>query len=117
MGRGRLRVQKIEKELSALTSSAMEYKSFYSKSAAEMAKEAIEASECEAAESRKVRKTTIVEPSSQDISRLNSPSNLFMSCKPTQGHILYPRKQRQNRNKRTGNPTQANEHRDRAAIL
>jgi len=63
--RGRLRVQKIEKELSALTSSAMKYKSFYSKSAAQMAKEAIEASECEAAESRKVRKTTIVESSKQ----------------------------------------------------
>merc|ERR1712168_1736244 len=63
--RGRLRVQKIEKELSALTSSAMKYKSFYSKSAAQMAKEAIEASECEAAESRKVRKTTIVESSRQ----------------------------------------------------
>ena len=57
--RGRLRVQKLEKELSALTSSAMKYKSFYSKSASQMAKEAIEASESEAAASRKVRKTTI----------------------------------------------------------
>lgn len=63
--RGRLRVQKLEKELSALTSSAMKYKSFYSKSASQMAKEAIEASESEAAASRKVRKTTIVESSRQ----------------------------------------------------
>ena len=58
-------VQKLEKELSALTSSAMKYKSFYSKSASQMAKEAIEASESEAAASRKVRKTTIVESSRQ----------------------------------------------------
>merc|ERR1712168_1305622 len=63
--RGRLRVQKLEKELSALTSSAMKYKSFYAKSAAQMAKEAIEASESEAAESRTVRKTTIMESSRQ----------------------------------------------------
>jgi len=63
--RGRLRVQKLEKELSALTSSAMKYKSFYSKSASQMAKEAIEASESEAAASKKVRKTTIVESSRQ----------------------------------------------------
>merc|ERR1712098_46834 len=63
--RGRLRVQKLEKELSALTSSAMKYKSFYAKSAAQMAKEAIEASESEAAASRKVRKTTVVESSRQ----------------------------------------------------
>merc|ERR1711892_1028634 len=63
--RGRLRVQKLEKELSALTSSAMKYKSFYSKSAAQMAREAIEASESEAAASKSMRKTTIVESSKQ----------------------------------------------------
>jgi len=63
--RGRLRVQKLEKELSALTSSAMKYKSFYSKSAAQMAREAIEASESEAAASKSMRKTTIVESSRQ----------------------------------------------------
>lgn len=63
--RGRLRVQKLEKELSAMTSSAMKYKSSYSKSASQMAKEAIEASESEAAASKKVRKTTIVESSRQ----------------------------------------------------
>jgi len=61
--RGRVRVQKLEKELNALTSSAMKYKSFYAKSAAQMAKEAIEASESEAAASRKVRRTTVVESS------------------------------------------------------
>jgi hypothetical protein len=63
--RGRLRVQKLEKELSALTSSAMKYKSFYAKSAAQMAKEAIEASEAEAAACKTLRKTTIVESSRQ----------------------------------------------------
>jgi len=63
--RGRLRVQKMEKELSALTTSAMKYRSFYSKSASQMAKEAIEASESEAAASKKVRKTTIIESSRQ----------------------------------------------------
>merc|ERR1712215_176999 len=63
--RGRLRVQKLEKELSALTSSAMKYKSSYLKSASQMAKEAIEASESEAAASKTMRKTTIVESSRQ----------------------------------------------------
>merc|ERR1711936_1427934 len=63
--RGRLRVQKLEKELSALTSCAMKYKSSYLKSASQMAKEAIEASESEAAASKTMRKTTIVESSRQ----------------------------------------------------
>merc|ERR1712215_378574 len=42
---GKLKVEKMEKELSALTSSAMSYKSIYAKSAAQLAKEAMEAME------------------------------------------------------------------------
>merc|ERR1719219_3259569 len=46
---GRQKVDKLEKELSHLTSSAMTYKSVYSKSAAQMAREAMESCQAEAA--------------------------------------------------------------------
>jgi len=63
---GKLKVERMEKELSALTSAAMSYKSIYSKSAAQLAKEAMEACQSEAASSKKVRKT-VVETSSKRV--------------------------------------------------
>jgi len=60
---GRVKVERLEKELDRLTESAMSYKSIYAKSAAQMAKEALEACEMEAASSKKVRKTVVEETS------------------------------------------------------
>lgn len=60
---GHLKIEKMEKELQALTSSAMKYKSMYSKSAAQMAKEAMEAAEQESMATKKVRKTVVEESS------------------------------------------------------
>jgi len=51
---GRLKVDRMEKQLQHLTDSAMSYKSIYAKSAAQMAREAMEACEQEAASSKKV---------------------------------------------------------------
>ena len=56
---GRLKVEKMEKELAALINSSMAYKSVYKKTAKQMAMEAMEACESEAASSRKVRKTVV----------------------------------------------------------
>merc|ERR1711953_259519 len=56
---GRLKLERMEKELSALTSSAMSYKSMYAKSASQMAAEAMSAAESEAASSKKIRKTVV----------------------------------------------------------
>merc|ERR1712117_856552 len=64
---GRLKIERMEKELSALTSSAMSYKSLYSKSASQMAAEAMSAAESEAASSKKIRKT-VVETSRRQVS-------------------------------------------------
>merc|ERR1712010_449676 len=60
---GRLKVDRMEKQLQSLTDSAMSYKSIYSKSAAQMAREAMEACEQEAASSKKVRRTVVEESS------------------------------------------------------
>merc|ERR1712001_230963 len=60
---GRLKVDRMEKQLQCLTDSAMSYKSSYSKSAAQMAREAMEACEQEAASSKKVRRTVVEESS------------------------------------------------------
>merc|ERR1712010_202621 len=60
---GRLKVDRMEKQLQCLTASAMSYKSSYSKSAAQMAREAMEACEQEAASSKKVRRTVVEESS------------------------------------------------------
>merc|ERR1711973_46001 len=56
---GRLKIERMEKELSALTSSAMSYKSMYAKSASQMAAAAMSAAETEAASSKKIRKTVV----------------------------------------------------------
>jgi len=56
---GRMKVSKLEQELSALTSSAMSYKSSYAKSASQLASEAMSACQSEAASSKKIRKTVI----------------------------------------------------------
>ena len=56
---GRVKVEKLEKELNALINSSMSYKSSYNKTAKQMAMEAMEACESEAASSRKVRKTVV----------------------------------------------------------
>jgi len=63
---GRLKVDRLEKELGKVTESAMSYKSLYAKSASQMAAEAYMAMEAEAASSKKVRKT-IVESSSKRV--------------------------------------------------
>ena len=55
----RMKVEKMEKELNALISSSMSYKSAYKKTAKQMAMEAMEACESEAASSKKVRKTVV----------------------------------------------------------
>merc|ERR1712088_862236 len=60
---GRLKVDRMEKQLQNLTDSAMSYKSIYAKSAARMAREAMEACEQEAASSKKVRRTVVEESS------------------------------------------------------
>lgn len=62
---GKLKLERMEKELSALTSSAMSYKSMYAKSASQMAAEAISACESEASSSKKIRKTVIESSSKQ----------------------------------------------------
>jgi len=59
--RGRIRVNKLEKELDSMISNSMSYKSNYLKSARQMAKEAYEAAESESQSSRTYRKTTIVD--------------------------------------------------------
>jgi len=59
---GRVKVERMEKELSALISSSMAYKSSYAKSAKQMSMEAMAACESEAAaSSKKVRKTVVEE--------------------------------------------------------
>jgi len=60
---GRLKVDRMEKQLQSVTDSAMSYKSIYAKSAKQMAKEAMEACEQEAASSKKVRRTVVEESS------------------------------------------------------
>merc|ERR1712183_1133671 len=60
---GRLKVDRMEKQLQSLTDSAMSYKSIYAKSATQMAREAMEACEQEAASSKKVRRTVVEESS------------------------------------------------------
>merc|ERR1712037_649289 len=60
---GRLKVDRMEKQLQSLTDTAMSYKSIYSKSASQMAREAMEACEQEAASSKKVRRTVVEESS------------------------------------------------------
>merc|ERR1739848_284640 len=48
VAQGKLKIDRMEKELAAITSSAMKFQSSYAKSAKQMAKEAMEASESEA---------------------------------------------------------------------
>jgi len=64
---GRLRIDRMEKELESLTVSAMKYKSLYTKSAAQMAKEAMEAADMEASACKKIRKTIVEESSSRKV--------------------------------------------------
>jgi len=64
---GRVKVERMEKELAAITSSAMKYKSFYLKSASQMAKEAMEAAETEAMASKKVKRTVVEESSRRQV--------------------------------------------------
>merc|ERR1711963_704394 len=56
---GRVKVEKLEKELNALINSSMSYKSSYNKTAKQMAMEAMEACDSEAASSKKIRKTVV----------------------------------------------------------
>ena len=61
LAQGQLKIDRMEKELTAITQSAMKYQSMYSKSAAQMAKEAMEASEAEARSMKKTTRKTVVE--------------------------------------------------------
>jgi len=61
MSQGRLKIDRMEKELNAITQSAMKFQSMYTKSAAQMAKEAMTAVESEATSSKKTRKTVVEE--------------------------------------------------------
>jgi len=62
---GRLKVERMEKELDRVTDAAMAYKSVWTKSASQMAREAMEACEMEAASSKKMRRTVVEERSRQ----------------------------------------------------
>jgi len=64
---GRLKVDRMNKELSRVTESAMSYKSMWTKSASQMAKEAIEACDMEAMSNKKVRRTVVEESSSRQV--------------------------------------------------
>jgi len=64
---GRLKVERMEKELNKVTSSAMSYKSIYAKSASQMAQEAMMACEADAASSKKTRKTVIETSSKKSV--------------------------------------------------
>merc|ERR1712198_757017 len=64
---GRLKLERMEKELDSITSSAMKYKSFYLKSASQMAKEAMEAAETEAMASKKIKRTVVEESSRRQV--------------------------------------------------
>lgn len=61
LSQGQLKIDRMERELAAITESAMKYKSIYAKSAHQLAKEAMEAAESEARSSKKVRKTVVEE--------------------------------------------------------
>jgi len=61
VAQGKLKIDRMEKELAAITSSAMKFQSSYTKSAKQMAKEAMEASQSEATASKKTRKTVVEE--------------------------------------------------------
>ena len=56
----KLKMERMEKELASITSSAMKYRSLYTKSAAQMAMEAMSAVE-EESKSKKVKKTVVEE--------------------------------------------------------
>jgi len=56
----RLKMERMEKELASITASAMKYRSMYSKSAHQMASEAMQAVE-EESKSKTVRKTVVQE--------------------------------------------------------
>merc|ERR1712106_1209961 len=56
---GKLKVERMDRELSQLTVSALSYKSLYAKSASQMASEAYAAMESEAASSKKTKKTIV----------------------------------------------------------
>jgi len=64
---GKLKVERMDRELSQLTEKALSYKSLYAKSASQMAKEAYSAMESEAAASSKKTRKTIVETSSKRV--------------------------------------------------
>jgi len=64
---GKLKVERMDRELSQLTEKALSYKSLYAKSASQMAKEAYSAMESEAASSSKKTRKTIVETSSKSV--------------------------------------------------
>merc|ERR1711909_61687 len=64
---GKVKVERMEKELNKLTENAMSYKSSYAKSAKQMAMEAMQACDMEAASSRKIKRTVVSESSSKRV--------------------------------------------------
>lgn len=67
LNQGRLKIDRMEKELNAITSSAMKFQSLYTKSAAQMAKEAMMACEAEAASSTKKTRKTVIEETKRGV--------------------------------------------------
>ena len=65
MAQGRLKIDRLERELEAITVSAMKYRSSYTKSAAQMAKQAMSEAESEAMATKKIRRTVVEESSSR----------------------------------------------------
>jgi len=65
---GRLKVERMEKELNKVVNSSMSYKSIYTKSASQMAQEAMMACEAEASSNKKTRKTVIETSSKKSVS-------------------------------------------------
>lgn len=61
LSQGQLKISRMEKELNAITQSAMKFQSMYTKSAAQMAKEAMTAIESESMSTKKTRKTVVEE--------------------------------------------------------
>ena len=65
MAQGRLKIDRLERELEAITVSAMKYRSSYTKSAAQMAKQAMSEAESEAMATKKIRRTVVEESCSR----------------------------------------------------
>jgi hypothetical protein len=67
MAQGRVKIDRLERELEAITLSAMKYKSTYSKSASEMARQAMSEAESEAMASKTIKRTVVEESTRRQV--------------------------------------------------